>query len=325
MRSRPASVVRKAQTMSEAHILIVECEKGSSRQVENDLRDAEFTGIERCVPERAAELASRMKPDLVLIESAGSELGIAELCRAVRQSVEPAFVPVLTLTGEDPTSVVRGFEAGADDCIHWPYDVGEMLARVRSMLRIKSLYDELRVLNARLTELSTRDGLTGLYNRRYLFEQLAAEVERAVRYQQSLACIMLDMDEFKPINDKYGHLVGDELYRRAADVFRSIPRRVDIVARYGGDEVAVLLPASGVDAAVNVANRLCQAMAKGFTVGDSEITVTISLGVACLDPRNPITSDELVHRADVALYCSKHAGGNRVTVWQHGMEDGMAD
>lgn len=309
--------------MSAVHILVVEREEGSARQVEADLRAAGFTDLERCVPEQAVARTGRTTPDLVLIEASGTEFGGIELCQAVKRVLEPVFVPVLMLTGQDPVSVVRGFDAGADDSVHWPYDVGEMLARLRSMLRIKNLHDELRGLNSRLKELSTHDELTGLYNRRYLFERLAAEVERAVRYQQPLSCIMLDMDDFKPINDEYGHLVGDELFRRAAEVFRSIPRRVDIVARYGGDEVAMLLPASDVDAAESVARRVCETMAgRKFTVGDKAVAITVSLGVVCLDPRNPITGDELVHRADVALYCSKRAGGNRVTVWRPGLTEG---
>jgi len=306
--------------VSRVRVLIVECEEDSAAQVERDLRGAGFSEVERSDAAGALEKASCTPPDLVLVEIAETGIGAAELVRAVKRTVEPSSVPVIALTGQDPASVVRGFDAGADDCIHWPYDVSEMLARVQSMLHIKALHDELRRMNAKLTELSTRDGLTGLFNRRYLFEQLAAEVERAVRYQQPLSCIMLDMDDFKPVNDEYGHLVGDELFRRAAEVFQSIPRRLDVVARYGGDEVAMLLPASDIDAAVSVASRVCETMAaESFNVGDRRITITVSLGVACLDPRNPITSDELVHRADVALYRSKHAGGNRVTVWQPGM------
>lgn len=312
--------------MSQVRILIVERERDSAAQVEQDLRAAGFTEVERCLPAAAVERTSQCHPGLVLMEFSQDDLGGAERCRAVKQACEPAFVPVLLLTGEDPASVVTGFDAGADDCIHWPYDVAEMVARVESMLRHKSLHDELRRVNAKLTELSTRDELTGLYNRRYLFERLASEVERAVRYQQPLSVLMLDMDDFKPINDRYGHLVGDELFRRAAEVFRSVPRRVDVVARYGGDEVAMLLPASGVEAAVQLGNRVCDTMAsRVFAVADLKITITVSLGVACLDPRNPITSDELVQRADVALYRSKNAGGNLVTVWQPGMKGETAD
>jgi len=336
-------------------ILIVERESGSMRKVECDLRDSGFE-VRRVRQEDPQLSTGNLQlgswklevPDLVLIEMKDLEpdtrnlevesgkLEVADLVRAIKGAMgpphwvwgpqdgvwgPPAFVPVLMFVGEDPASVVRGFDAGADDCIHRSYDREEMLARVRSMLRIKNLHDEIHSHSAELMELSTRDGLTGLYNRRYLFEQLAAEVERAVRYQQPLSCIMLDMDDFKPINDRYGHLVGDELFRQAAETFRSIPRRVDVIARYGGDEVAILLPATGTDPALSVAHRVCDTMAhKTFTVERLQIAMTVSLGVACLDPRNPITSDELVRRADVALYSSKRAGGNRVTVWSSDME-----
>ena len=308
--------------MRVVQILIVEREEGSLRLAEDDLRGAGFSDVARCRVDRAVIETSRGRPELVLMACVEPGSAGVELCRTIKGTIEPEFVPVLMLTAEDPCAVVGGFESGADDCIHWPYDVGEMLARVRSMLRIKNLHDELRVANARLRELSTRDGLTGLYNRRYLFERLAVEVERAVRYQQWLSCIMIDMDALKPVNDEHGHLVGDELLRRAARIFRAIPRSVDIVARYGGDEVVALLPASGLESACNVGHRLCDTMAgETFTVGDRDISMTVSVGVASLDPRNPITADQLVHRADLALYASKHAGGNLVTSWQPGMTD----
>ena len=322
LKSEGGRVGPGGSTLADVRILIVEREEDSARQVESDLRSAGFTEIVRCVGNRAVLEAAHIRPDLVLMEFVGTRMGSTELCRALKRTIEPDFVPVLMLTGEDPESVVHGFEAGADDCIHWPYDLDEMLARVRSMLRHRALHEELRRVNAQLTELSTRDGLTGLYNRRYLFERLATEVERAVRYGTPLSCIMLDMDDFKPINDEYGHLVGDEVFRRAARVFCSIPRRVDIVARYGGDEVAMLLPASSIDAAVSVAHRVCDTMAQtSFTVGGGDIKSTVSLGVACLDPTNPLTGDELVRRADMALYCSKRAGGNRVTLWQADLDE----
>ena len=142
------------------------------------------------------------------------------------------------------------------------------------------------------------------------------EVERTVRYGQPLSCIMIDMDGFKLVNDRFGHLVGDELFRRAAEVFRSVPRRIDVVARYGGDEVAVLLPTTALDAAVSVASRICEVTAsRTFRIGVRDIRVTVSAGVAAFDPAAPIAADEILRRADVALYASKRAGGNRVTVW----------
>lgn len=306
--------------MPRLSILVVEREEGSASAAQLDLRGAGFEPVERCRAEEAAGRVKRGRPGLVVMEYSG--LSCADVCRAVREAAAPEFVPVVMLTGEDPNSVVQGFKAGADDCIHWPYDPGEMLARVRNMTRIRGLHDELRALNAQLTEISVRDGLTGLFNRRHLFDRLSMEVERAVRYGQSLTCIMIDMDGFKTINDRYGHLVGDELFRRAAEVFRSVPRRVDVVARYGGDEVAMLLPTTGLDAAVHVATRVCEVTAaRTFRIGVRDIRFTVSAGVAAFNPAQPVAGDELLRRADVALYASKRAGGNRVTVWSTELQE----
>ena len=117
--------------MSRLSILIVEREEGTAASVERDLRAAGFESVTRCSGAQAAEVAARRRPQMVFVEYAGPSS--ADVCRAMRQAAAPDFVPVLMLTGEDPASVVRGFEAGADDCIHWPYDAGEMLARLRSM------------------------------------------------------------------------------------------------------------------------------------------------------------------------------------------------
>jgi two-component system cell cycle response regulator len=209
-------------------VLIIEREEAASVPFEEKLRSADLVTVERCLPTQAAKAVERAVPDLLVIDVDCPSPTCGELCETVRRLVEPSFMPVVMLTDEDVDSVQRGFDAGADECIRRSCGVHETIARVRSLLRMKTRHEELCRRNEELTELSTRDELTGLNNRRYLFEHMAAEVERAVRYQHSLSCIMIDVDGFKAINDTHGHLVGDALFRRATEVFRSVPRRIDI-------------------------------------------------------------------------------------------------
>lgn len=166
-----------------------------------------------------------------------------------------------------------------------------------------------------LADASNRDGLTGVYNRRYLEHLLNQEFSRAQRYGNMISLIMLDIDHFKNVNDTHGHLAGDDVLRNTARRLRGCLRDIDTFARYGGEEFAVVLPETPLEGALIVAERLCHAMGSHpVTFGDLALPVTISLGVSQLVPGIP-RYEELIRRADTALYQSKFAGRNRVTVY----------
>ena len=166
-------------------------------------------------------------------------------------------------------------------------------------------------LHRRVERLSVLDGLTGVYNRRYFDEQLAAELKRSRRYEHPLSLIMSDIDAFKRVNDRYGHQVGDEVLREIARRMTRALRDIDIVARYGGEEFALILPNTDVESAVRAAERIRQAIGdRPVRIGEREVSVTISLGVAAF----PAYADEaaLLAAADQALYQAKREGKNRV-------------
>jgi diguanylate cyclase len=164
-----------------------------------------------------------------------------------------------------------------------------------------------------LTELSMRDPLTGLYNRRGLSERLVEEVSRARRYGAPLSLVMVDIDHFKRINDTHGHAIGDVAIGHVARLLMRDRRVSDIVARYGGEELLLLLPHTPLDGALSLAERLRYLIEKTpFRTVSGEDSLTVSMGVALfkLNMRQP---EELLEAADQALYRSKHAGRNRVT------------
>jgi diguanylate cyclase (GGDEF)-like protein/putative nucleotidyltransferase with HDIG domain/PAS domain S-box-containing protein len=163
--------------------------------------------------------------------------------------------------------------------------------------------------NEELQRLATRDGLTGCLNRRAFHEQLASAFAWAKRNDKPLCAIMLDIDHFKAVNDTYGHARGDDVLRGVAETLRSSVRAADIVCRYGGEEFCVLLPATDLAGASQLAEKLRQAVACGKL---ADVLVTISLGVSCTTLA-PASAQELVDQADEALYNSKHAGRNRTT------------
>ena len=169
--------------------------------------------------------------------------------------------------------------------------------------------------NARLfgevQRLAITDGLTGTYNRRHFFELAERELERARRYGQTVFAIMLDIDHFKQVNDTYGHAVGDQVLRVVAERCRESIRDIDILGRYGGEEFAIILPATDLPGAHSVAERLRRSIADvPIPTERDDVTITISLGVAS----NAQDVAALVNRADAAMYAAKQAGRNRVAV-----------
>ena len=157
--------------------------------------------------------------------------------------------------------------------------------------------------------LSVTDGLTGLYNHRHFQEQLEVEVKRAQRYDLSLSLIMIDLDHFKEFNDTYGHLEGDGLLRKIAQILKSSLRETDLVARYGGEEFSVILPETDKEGASIAAERVRKTISEQ-TFGEVGAKMTISLGVASY-PDDACLRADLIRQADEALYRAKREGRNR--------------
>jgi diguanylate cyclase (GGDEF)-like protein len=186
--------------------------------------------------------------------------------------------------------------------------------------RLLSLFAQqatVAIQNARLfaeaQHLSISDPLTGLANRRHFFALARHELDRAQRYEQKLAVIMLDIDDFKRINDSYGHAAGDMALQAIGSSCHEALRTADLIARYGGEELVVMLPDTSLDAAIAVAERLRSVLAAITAVA---IPITASIGVAIFDPHHPIELDALIDRADRAQYIAKRAGKDRVSVWE---------
>jgi two-component system, cell cycle response regulator len=169
----------------------------------------------------------------------------------------------------------------------------------------------------RVEEMAATDPLTGLYNRRYFSRVLEQQFAEAQRYDQDLACVMIDLDRYKQLNDTLGHQVGDELLVLAGKVIAANLRRMDVAARYGGDEFILLLPKAGADDASIAAERIRQE----FRLSSSlllarEHGVSMSVGIGSIRTNAPLGAEQLVASADAALYLAKEAGRDRVSLFQ---------
>jgi len=178
--------------------------------------------------------------------------------------------------------------------------------------QLADLYGELLRKDAELERLAITDPLTGLYNRRFFQSRLAMEIERAKRYGRVLSLVMLDVDNFKEINDQRGHPFGDHVLVEVGKILRGNVRASDIVCRYGGEEFAVLLPETPLEQASLAAEKLRTCLKESFQEGDDPVALTVSLGVASCPSPGVADENDLVRRADAALYEAKGLGRDRV-------------
>ncbi len=254
------------------------------------------------------DLATTRPVDMILLDVDMPDISGFDLCRKLKSSPCCASVPIVFLTGaSSPEDRVTGLNLGATDYIIKPFHPAEFQARVRATLRTKQLLDLLQ-------ERAQIDGLTSLRNRTYLDERLQAEVSLVGRAaSRPLSCVMLDVDEFKAVNDRHGHLAGDEVLRAVASILQEGTRVEDIVARYGGEEFVVLAPGVGQAGAMALAERLRSAIEKlDLRQMNGPVRITCSFGVASYDPANP---GKLLLNADAALYAAKRRGKNCVTAY----------
>jgi diguanylate cyclase (GGDEF)-like protein len=254
-------------------------------------------------------------PDLILLDVMLPDIDGYEISRRIKGDESLPFIPIILVTARDSTQdKVAGLDAGADDYLTEPINFPELEARVRSMLRIKRLQDELEEKNRELERLSISDGLTGLFNHRHIHSLLQEEFERVQRTGEKISVAMFDLDRFKSVNDTYGHPAGDRVLQELADILRDTAREVDRLARYGGEEFMAILPETDIEDATVFVERVRREVARRpFDIGGPEpLRMTISIGVATY-PHEAIDSPEtLVKTADDALYAAKAVGRNRV-------------
>jgi diguanylate cyclase (GGDEF)-like protein len=268
--------------------------------------------------QEALQEVGRIKPDLMLLDVMMPKLNGYEVLRQMKDSEDLRHIPVIfvTVRGETDSKVV-GLRLGGHDYITKPFDLDELIARVEAALRIKGEHDNLRAANRRLAELSMTDPLTSLYNRRYLMERFDEEIERARRYAYPIACIMVDIDDFKNINDSYGHLQGDQVLQQLALIMKNSNRVVDILARYGGEEFLMILPQTNLGGAETVGERFRQLIeAAHFVASEPQYKLTVSLGASAYATNRIGTKEELLKHADEAMYEAKRLGKNRVVLAQ---------
>jgi diguanylate cyclase (GGDEF)-like protein len=308
--------------MPEATILLVEDNKAQAKKVKDFLKRQGYEVIWVENGTSAIKTAKTESVDLILLDLVLPDLSGTEICRWLKSNSDTRGIPIIMLTAKGSvTDKVTGLEAGADDYLPKPYSEVELNARIYACLRTKALQDELREKNRQLEELLAKvellaitDPLTGLYNRRHFENVLAKEVRRAVRYGSSLACMMIDIDHFKKINDEYGHHAGDQVLKNVAQILEDNVRGIDTVARWGGEEFIIILPHIKKEDAMQPAARIKEAVAQHTFPELSGKKVTVSIGIASVPDPSIDNEEKLINAADFAMYEAKNKGRNRIEI-----------
>ncbi|HEY6760116.1 MAG TPA: diguanylate cyclase [Baekduia sp.] len=296
-------------------ILVAEDSALLRRMLGDVLRANGYTVLDAADGAQALHMARTEDPSVLVMAREMEGLDGLAVLDALRADPHTLDLPVVFVTGHtDARDLALGLERGAHDYVRKPVDPVELVARIRTALRLRALHEELARRNAELEQLARTDVLTGLANRRHADDVLRSTIASARRHRRSLCVVLVDVDNFKAVNDHHGHAAGDAVLREIAVRLTAGLREEDVAARWGGEEFLLLLPDSP-DATV-VCERLRESIAERpvNVHGLLELAVSASFGWAPWTGEE--TGEALIGRADVALYAAKAGGRDRVVAAQ---------
>jgi two-component system cell cycle response regulator len=296
------------------NVLVIDNHTNVSERIQNALFPRHNVKV-LCDPMVAVVHAAEEGYELIIINLDIQNADGLRLCSQFKSLESTRQTPILIIIDpEDHQRLLRALDMGVNDYLIRPIDNQELLARVNTQIRRCRYAEQLRTNVQASMELSVTDSLTGLYNRRYMESQTALLVENAVNRGKMLSMLALDVDHFKAVNDTHGHDVGDRVLEELANRLRHCVRNVDLICRMGGEEFVIILPDTGMDVALKVAERIRRTVsAKPIDAGarSGPLPVTVSLGVALIESAAD-SMDDILKRADEALYRAKREGRNRV-------------
>jgi len=316
-----------------ANLLLIDDSEAQSSAITESLERLGYSVVRASSGAEGLRLAREAVPDLVLLDVVMADIDGFAVCRWLKMNAETRDIPVIMLTVRSALADrVAGLHIGADDYLAKPFEDQELEARIFAALRVKNAQAELKERNQQLESmlhsveaLAITDPLTGLYNRRRFADVLKREFATTRRYRNTLSCLLVDLDHFKQINDRFGHDAGDQVLKEVARRIVGSLREVDLAARYGGEEFAILLPHTAKNDAIIVGERLLANLRKQEFKFDTEsVQITASIGVAGNSDVASGNAEDLVKAADLALYAAKNAGRNAVVGYQEMAGDSLS-
>ncbi len=273
----------------------------------------------------ALALVEGERVDCLLIDIMLPDMDGFTICKKIQEDEAYRHIQTVGITSaEDLSLKIRGIEAGFDDYLIKPVNFTELKVRIKALLKKKAYIDQLKNKYHAVFQQAISDSLTGLYNNAYCKHFLKIDIQKAERQGYPISLIMADLDNFKQVNDKYGHITGDLVLKEIATILTKTIRLTDVAARYGGEEFALILPYTDPDDAIILADRILSAVrSHSFTVKETalDLKLTTSLGIATY-PDHAASVTELFELADQALYKAKEQGKDCWTIFQPSDDDG---
>lgn len=301
-------------------VLLVDDSQQARVTIREALKDIFTTFVEADDGLTAIKAFVEEKPGFIITDIEMPSINGYRFISTVRNMEDGKDVPIIMLSGTKNAlkKKLTGFNLGASDFLIKPFENEELVARVKSLLRMRNLMDELKEKNALLERLAVTDELTGLYNRRHFFDSVREQIALGFRHNFKIACLLMDIDHFKKINDTYGHMAGDEVLRKVGALLNSCKREGELLARFGGEEFVMCLFNTESESALMAAERF-RNLIKTYDFSSSQCLVsqiTVSIGASVYPQGAIITIDDLIKAADKALYRSKSEGRDRVTLYE---------
>ena len=286
-------------------VLIVDDEPGARGLIRQLLQFEGFEVITASTGEEGVKKVEEEHPEVILIDIGLPGIDGNEALRRIKK-IKP-FPSVIMLTAfATVDNATQALKEGASDFVKKPFENDHLIHIVYQSLDKYRTLREKELLEEEVRRLSITDDLTGLYNHRHFYKTLESELARLKRQKTSLSLLMLDLDNFKQYNDRYGHLEGDKVLKKIGEIVnRSIRSNVDSGYRYGGDEFSVLLIGAAINQALVIAERIRSSIEQA---GFQDMTASIGL----TEFQDHLTLETFVKSADEAAYIAKHSGGNRV-------------
>ena len=261
------------------------------------------------------EIVNEGKPDLILLDIMMPDIDGYSACKLLKSEETTKDVPVIFITAKvDEKSISLAYELGAADYISKPFKPKELLARIAKELKVQELILSLEESQKELELLSSTDYMTKLYNRRYCYARASEILKSSQVHKTSLSLLMIDLDNFKRINDTYGHSVGDDVILSFAQSIKKSSVKDDVLCRWGGEEFLILLPKRDIYKAHMIAENIRQNVEKlrVQATNGKVISYTVSIGVAEVNFDEEVNIEEVIMNADKALYKAKNRGRNMV-------------
>jgi diguanylate cyclase (GGDEF)-like protein len=262
------------------------------------------------------DIVLEYKPDLILLDIMMPKCTGYEVCEKLKENPKTKDIPVIFITVRtDEDSIEKAYNVGGIDFISKPFKPKELLMRISTQLKLKKLIEDLESSKAQLKDLASIDSLTKLYNRRYCMQISQHLITEMKQDNTNISVMMLDIDEFKSINDTYGHIGGDKVLIDIANEIKSFIQNRGYACRYGGEEFVIILPKIDIDEAMNLAKKLNKNIANlKIDFEEYKISLSISIGVSAIKINEEDTIEKALHRADKALYRVKNSGKNSVDI-----------